>query len=707
MERTIGKAFHEAAFILLLSVIPAFLFGQSVINLRWKQLGPFTTPVPDVDSGNLTATGVGRIENLFMKAGSERIYAGSNSGGFFRSDNWGRTWKHLPLGDFVVGVNDIDVNPENLDDILIATGNTLLDNHFGYGLLQSKNGGRSWTKTRLNFEPREKEVLVKAKRAQKKKNIWAALSEQKIWMSWDTGRTWERALHSDKFNFKQLLFHPLDDQVIYASGNYLMISYDAGHSWKRVNESLISGDGSGEIQQDINRIAIAVSPQNPDYLYAIYQLQSTNYVRLSRDRGKTWHPISSNTIFGRLDQYHAEICVDPRDSNIIYVGSVWTFVSLDHGKTFRVSSQPVWRSPDFMHDDIRTMIILDDGTVVTGNDGGISLTKDKANTWIDMNGRGLAISQFYSLAVQPGKKRILLAGTQDMSSMIYRKGRWTHVSRIYGDGGPCLIWGKAGENWMISQNSYLHNSQTQGANWLPIGNPEVTNKYFFPLIEDPSEPGTIYAGWHHLWKKEGEKWWTNVSEKVDGKQFAVNTVSIVTLPDSSKVFYMAIDQPAWQTGALLKNKLFRGILRDGKIEWVDISGRLPILAWRHITDLVTKPGDSSQIWVCLEGFDDKGDNHRVYYSDDGGQNWNNISEGLPNMGAQRMIYGGGKDQIWLGTHTGLYYRNKAMNIWAKVGKNLPALMIRDLDFSSNGKHLYVTSYGNGIWVGKLKRKYRM
>jgi photosystem II stability/assembly factor-like uncharacterized protein len=173
---------------------------------------------------------------------------------------------------------------------------------------------------------------------------------------------------------------------------------------------------------------------------------------------------------------------------------------------------------------------------------------------------------------------------------------------------------------------------------------------------------------------------------------------------------MAFDQPVWQTGEFLRNKLYRGIssavTEPVRVDWVDITGNLNILAWRHITDLITKPDDSSQIWVCLEGFDEPGDNHRVYYSGDAGKTWKNISEGLHNMGAYKMIYGGGKDQIWLGTHIGLYYRNNTMNAWVKVGKKLPPLMIRDLDFSRDGKLLYVTSYGNGIWMGKVKKKYR-
>lgn len=673
--------------------------GQ-IIKFNCKPLGPFTTPLPDADSGNFTPTGMGWIEAIAIS--ENRIWASSNSGGLYKSEDQGLNWQFVNVADFILGVMDININPENEDDIIVSTGTTVNADPFGLGVWQTVDGGKTWSKSALVINLYDKLAIWQSQRLDKGSEAIAALAQNKIYIISKKEETYQE-VWSGNAQLRQLLQHPTNKAVLYASGNKLLTSYDYGNTWEESTSKLIEKHGNKSENPIISRIAIAVSNLNADYLYATYSFENVNYVQLSRDQGKSWQILGTNRTFSRLDINHAEIMIDKGDSNTIYVGAVRMFKSINHGQSFELISNPVYGDAQFMHDDIRAIHQDKNGAIYTANDGGVSKSTNQGKTWQSINGKGLTVTQVYSMALNPLNNKELMLGCQDMSTMRLSKGKWTNTSRLYGDGGPCLYWQTKPFKTIVSQNAQLLYSDNDGQSWSSLGNPEITNKLYFPLVNDPVNNEKIYVGLYHLWMRDGDKWWQNLSKTVDGNGYAMSAVSIV----NSAPFkgYLAFDQPVWKTGDNLKGKLFSGRQIGEEYVWKDITNKIEITAWRGITAIATVANDTQQLWIGMEGLTDEIDKNRVFYSQDGGESFMDISVGLPSCHVNKLLVVESKKQhVWAATDLGMYYYNGRK--WQKAGKLSPQIIVRDACFSNNGKQLFFATYGKGCFVGKVKWRYR-
>ena len=163
-------------------------------------------------------------------------------------------------------------------------------------------------------------------------------------------------------------------------------------------------------------------------------------------------------------------------------------------------------------------------------------------------------------------------------------------------------------------------------------------------------------------------------------------------PQNENDIWICKDDPSW-TGEL-KNKLLHST--DGGKSWQDLSKSLPILAWRSITDIAINP--QGQIAVTLEAFDNaSGDLHKVYLSDDGGQNFRNCSEGLPNLPVNTIVYAG---NTWVcGNNCSIYAYHEGR--WQKLGAGLPATPVSELKYDAPRKLLFAATFGRGLWVLRL------
>jgi len=86
----------------------------------------------------------------------------------------------------------------------------------------------------------------------------------------------------------------------------------------------------------------------------------------------------------------------------------------------------------------------------------------------------------------------------------------------------------------------------------------------------------------------------------------------------------------------------------------------------------------------------------IFQSTDGGQTWNDVSEGLPERIAVGRVFAAG-DEIYLASESGLYHRNAALvaPLWEK--ESFLSEKVTDVFPGQNG--LYVSSYKNGFFKG--------
>ncbi len=115
-------------------------------NNSWEELGPYY--IEEV-TGHY-AVGLGRVEAFYIDPiNDDRIFLGSRSGGFWKTNNGGETWTNST--DFLIasGVNTIAVSPFDPMRVLINVKNS--HNDTTHGIYESIDGGETWSIT--NFNP--------------------------------------------------------------------------------------------------------------------------------------------------------------------------------------------------------------------------------------------------------------------------------------------------------------------------------------------------------------------------------------------------------------------------------------------------------------------------------------------------------------------------------------------------------------------------
>ncbi|MCP5029027.1 MAG: glycosyl hydrolase, partial [Actinomycetia bacterium] len=169
-------------------------------------------------------------------------------------------------------------------------------------------------------------------------------------------------------------------------GTALHRSVDGGRSWEKLTEGLPEGR--------MGKIGLAISPQDPDVLYAAIELdRRTGAVYRSSDRGSSWEKRSDTVSGGTGPHYYQELYASPHAFDHIYLADVRIQVSGDGGKTFTRMKE------ESKHSDNHAMAFRADDPdyLLVGTDGGLYESFDSAENWRFM--ANLPVTQFYKLAV--------------------------------------------------------------------------------------------------------------------------------------------------------------------------------------------------------------------------------------------------------------------------------------------------------------------
>ncbi|MBE0640806.1 MAG: hypothetical protein IH599_02140, partial [Bacteroidales bacterium] len=379
--------FHWSLYGLL-----AFSFFTSITvqaqSVPWEWAGPRSFPV--FEGNGPCPSGMGLVSALYMDPSDPMlIFAGSNTGGLFRTRDGGKTWVNvtdasLPL---VTGISSIVRDPLNPQRYYIGTGTSSYNREYGLGVWYTDDEGDHWKPTGLRFRPEEKDGV----RASVKKLlihpadpavIYALVKEpsgSSIFRTQDQGRTWKRILKEEGEFFFDAEFAPARPEVVYVGGRSLWISRDAGDTWIR---TAMGSPGN----EQIHRVAVSIHPDYPDILWTLYETTGKRGIVLDRsdDGGYSWRNMAYHP-FGQLSvgQWKMEFSVSPRDTSVFYAGGVYMHRSDDNGRTFRTISSTRLGTPQWMHVDVRSMLVFPSNNadiLYSGHDGGISLSVDNGNS---------------------------------------------------------------------------------------------------------------------------------------------------------------------------------------------------------------------------------------------------------------------------------------------------------------------------------------
>lgn len=667
-----------------------------------------------------------------------RRFAAVASGNVWRTINAGTTWEPVfdNYGSYSIGTVEIDPNNSNVVWVGTGENNSQRSVGLGDGVYKSVNGGETWTNMGLKtsehigkivIDPRNSDIVYVAAQGP----LWAPGGERGFYKTTDGGKNWERKLHiSENTGISDIIYDPRNPDIILVSSyqrrrHFGMLvaggpeggiwkSIDSGETWNKLSNGLPKGD--------LGRIGLAISPQQPDVVYALIAgTDDTQGFYRSSNLGEDWIKMSDYMVNDA--QYYMELFPDPHQFDKVY--SVQTFIEFTEngGKSFERLGEPN------KHVDNHEIEFdpNDPNYLLAGCDGGIYETWDKGKTWRFTE--NLPVSQFYKVTTDNSFPFYnIYGGTQDNASLGVpsrtvnnngiREGDWFVTTG--GDGFQSRV-DPNDPNIVYSESQYgvlvrFDKRSGESINIQPQpGAREPALKWHWnaPLIISPFQGQRLYFAAEKLFRSDdrGNTWKAisgdlsrnldrnkmEVMERVWGIDAIFKNVwtspfgTIVSLDESPKkegLIYVGTDDGLVQ------------VTEDSGKNWRIIDNIPGIPKYAFVSDIHTSRHDPNTVFVVFNNFKYGDFKPYIVKSTDKGKTWAHISNNLPERDFCWSIFQDHVDPnlLFAGTEYGLYFSVDAGAQWIKLKKGMPTIAIRDLEIQTRENDLVAASFGRGFFV---------
>jgi len=666
-------------------------------DLEWELLGP-------------TNIG-GRITDLAShSAEPEIIYVAAASGGIYKSTNTGDSWTQIFNDAPVISIGDIALDPNNPQIIYAGTGEANASSYsfVGDGIWKSEDGGANWFHSGLEESAYIARIIVDYDNSNRVfaaacGTLFSSNSERGVYRSVNGGAIWEQVLFlTDSTAAIDLVQHPTNPDILYASMwervrglNYrksggetsgIWKTENGGDTWVELTNGLPAGDHVG-------RIGLDISKSNPNILYAFYDkhINEEDYSFLgifkTDDGGNSWTQTNDGDIYGmnsRFGWYFGQIRIDPENPHRVFAMGVDLVRTENGGNSWETIAG--YFNSDEIHVDHHAMIIEPNtGRILEGNDGGLYISDNYGNSWNHIN--NIPLTQFYAIEVDYQQPHRIYGGTQDNNTIRTISGNLNDWHPILGGDGFYTLVNPENSNIIYAeyQWGYLYRS-TNGGEWMDyIGyqwSDERTN-WSSPLVMDPADPSTLYFGTYRVWKTTngGNNWLPISSDLTDGDD-GTSYHTITTLAVS----------PHFSEFILAgTDDSHIHLTVDGGSNWSEISEPIPN---RWITRVAFDPFEESTLYITLSGFRWDEPLAHVFRSTDLGDNWESISSNLPELPVNCIALDPEQEgHIYIGTDSGIFFSSNHGENWQSFSLNLPTVPIIDLKIHNPTRTLIAGTYG--------------
>jgi photosystem II stability/assembly factor-like uncharacterized protein len=681
----------------------------------------------------------GRIADLAVQPSDHDVWwAAVASGGVWKSENAGATWTSVFDGTGQYSIGCVTLDPNNPDVVWVGTGenNSQRSVAYGDGVYKTTDGGKSWKNMGLSesehigmiaVDPRDSDTVFVAAQGP----LWSSGGDRGLYKTTDGGTTWEKVLEiSDDTGVSEVWMDPRDPDVLYASAyqrrrhvwtlidggpeSAIHKSVDGGETWKELENGIPGGDKG--------RIGLAVSPADPDVVYALIEgNEEVGGTYRSTDRGESWSKRSD--YFSGSPQYYQELIPDPHDPDRVYSMDTFFQLTEDGGATWTMPPQGA------MHVDYHALWIdpTDTDHMVIGNDGGLYETNDGGQAWRFVP--NLPVTQFYKIAIDDQEPFYnVYGGTQDNftlggptrtpSASGITNADWFVV--VGGDGfqarvepgNPDIVYSQSQHGNLVRfdrASGELIDIQPQPA---PGEEPLVWN-WDAPLVISPHSPTRLYFGADRLFRSDdrGDTWTAvspDLTRGIDRNQLEVMgriwSIDAVAKNRSTSIYGNLV---ALSESPLVEGLLYAGT-DDGLVQVSEDGGE----TWRaeesfpgvpdksYVSRLEASRHDSDTVYAAF-------DNHKMgdfapylLKSSDRGRTWVSIAGDLPERGS---VYSLAQDAeqaglLFAGTEFGVFFTLGGGDQWVQLTGGMPPIAVRDLAIHDGEVDLVVGTFGRGFYV---------
>ncbi len=702
-----------------------FVKSSDLSTLKFRSIGP--------------AMISGRIIDLAVNPNNNsEYYVAVASGGVFKTTNSGVIFTPIFDSQKSYSIGCISIDPNNSNVVWVGSGenNSQRSVSWGDGVYKSLDGGKSWKNMGLKssehigkilIDPRNSDVIWVASQGP----LWNQGGERGLYKSTDGGNNWTLSLEiSENTGVSDIAFDPRNYDIVYATSYqrrrhvYTLINggpeatiyktTNGGSEWQKIEKGLPAGDKG--------RIGIAVSPANPDYVYAIVEAaEGKGGFYRSTNRGESWNKMSG--FVSSSPQYYQELVADPKDKNCVYALETRSRYTLDGGKTFKILSLKS------KHVDDHALWINPNNTnhLLNGGDGGLYESWDRGETW-DYKGN-LPLSQFYRVTADTDLPFYnVYGGTQDNNSV----------------GGPSRTMNAHGiqnSDWFITQGGdgfksqidptdpntvyaqYQHggikryNKSTQlGINIKPV-EPDNGEAYRWnwdaPLIISPHNPKRLYFCANKVFKSDdrGNNWEVispDLSQQLNRNELKI--MGKIQSPEAvaknaSTSYYgniVSIDESPIKQGLLFAGTddgLIQISENDGA-NWTKYNTFPNIPENTYVSCIKASLHDENVVYASFENHKRGDFKPYILKSTDKGKSWNSIVNNLPE---DAMVWNialdhENEDMFFIGTEYGVYFTIDGGANWVQLKAGLPSIAIRDIDIQRRENDLILASYGRGFYI---------
>jgi photosystem II stability/assembly factor-like uncharacterized protein len=700
-------------------------YKSSTFNgLKFRSIGPAVTS--------------GRISDFAVNPNNiHEYYAAVACGNVWKTTNSGTTWKPVfdNYGSHSIGCVTLD--PNNHHVLYVGTGenNSQRSVSWGDGVYRSEDGGKSFTNIGLKtsehiakilIDPRDSKIIYAASQGP----LWGPGGERGLFKSTDYGTTWDSILYiSENTGVTDVVMNPRDPDVLYAASyqrrrhvwtlinggpeSAIYKSTDAGKSWNKLKSGLPSGD--------VGRIGLAISPVNPDYVYAIIEAADDNsgFFRTT-NRGASWEKMSNYK--NASPQYYSEIICDPLDLNKVYALDTYSAYTTDGGKTFERIKRPS------RHVDDHALWINPANTdhYLIGGDGGIYETFDAGETFHFKD--NLPITQFYRISVdnyEPFYR--VMGGTQDNNSMIVPSQTINSEGIVNADYIP-LVGGDGYEALTDPENPDIIYCQWQyggltrydmkSGERMSIKPQERKDEEPYrwnwdtPLILSP-HANRLYAAANKVFRSDdrGNTWQVisdDLTRQVDRNKLSVMdkvwSVDAVS-KNASTSFYGNI--VSLTESPLVEGLIYAGtddgfiqVTENGGESWRKIESFTGIPEMTYVSCLFSSLHDANTVYAAFNNHKRADFKPYILVSNDRGKSWRSIAGDLKEP---QVIHAISQDHIkpellFAGTEYGVFFTINEGKNWIQLKGDLPTQAVRDLDIQRRENDLALATFGRGFYI---------
>ncbi len=737
------RRFAVAALYSLLFV--SFLIGAGVADEQNKEeadKGKVTSKI--LSALKLRSIGPalmsGRISDIAVDPVQPNTwYVAAGSGNLWKTENAGTTW--IPIFDdySAYSIGCVTIDPHDRHTIWVGTGENVSGRHVGYGdgVYVSHDAGKTFHNVGLKqsehiskilVDPRDSKTVYVAAQGR----LWSSGGERGLFKTTDGGKTWQAVLTKGLWTgVTDMAMDPRNGDVLYAATHQrhrtvwavidggpesgIFKSTDAGGTWTELKKGLPEGDKG--------KMAIAVSPQQPDVVYAAIELAGRKGgVWRSADAGGSWKKMSDYVAGGTGPHYYQEIYCDPHRFDVFYHANVQLGRTTNGGATFENVSSP------HKHVDNHAVAFhpSDPDFLLVGCDGGVYRSWDYAKTY--QYTANLPITQFYKVDVDYDQPFYhVVGGTQDNATQYgpahtnsrsgIRNADWRIT--IGGDGHDCAIDPQDPDIiYCESQEGHLRRFDRRTGESVDIrpqpaaGEEELRFNWDSPVLISPHSHQRIYFGSQKLHRSDdrGESW-TAISDDLSRNQdrfelphmgrvwsidalwdlYAMsqygNITSISESPLKEGLIYVGTDDGLIQ------------VTQDGGKKWRKIDRIYGIPEGSFVNDVKADLHDEDTVYAAFDSHKTGDFTPYLVRSTDRGESWESITGDLPERHlVWRMIQDHVMPQLlFAGTEFGIFFTRDAGLHWVKL-PGTPTIPFRDLEIQRRENDLVGASFGRGFYV---------